>query len=31
MVLVAVGEDDRLDVVGPLAEVGEVGQDEVDP
>ena len=31
MVLVAVGEDDRLDVVGALAQVGEVGQHEVDP
>ena len=30
MVLVAVGEDDRLDVVGAVAQVGEVGQDEVD-
>jgi HD-like signal output (HDOD) protein len=30
VVLVAVGEDDRLDVFGTLAEVGEVGQDEVD-
>ena len=31
VVLVAVGEDDRLDVVGAVAQVGEVGQDEVDP
>ena len=30
VVLVAVGEDDRLDVVGALAQVGEVRQDEVD-
>ena len=30
VVLVAMGEDDRLDVVDPVAEVGEVGQDEVD-
>ena len=30
MVLVAVGHDDRLDVLGPLAQVGEVGQDQVD-
>ena len=30
VVLVAVGEDDRLDVVGAVAQVGEVGQDEVD-
>ena len=30
VVLVAVGEDDRLDVVGALAQVGEVGQDQVD-
>ena len=30
VVLVAVGEDDRLDVVGAIAQVGEVGQDEVD-
>ena len=30
MVLVAVGDDDRLDVVGALAQVGEVGQHEVD-
>ena len=31
MVLVTVGDDDRLDVVGPLAQVAEVGQHEVDP
>ena len=31
VVLVAVGEHDRLDVVGAVAQVGEVGQDEVDP
>ncbi len=31
VVLVAVGDDDRLDVVGALAQVGEVGQHEVDP
>ncbi len=31
VVLVAVGEDDRLDVVCALAQVGEVGQHEVDP
>ncbi len=30
VVLVAVGEDDRLDVVDAIAQVGEVGQDEVD-
>ena len=30
VVLVAVGEDDRLDVVGAVAQVGEVGQDEID-
>jgi hypothetical protein len=30
VVLVAVGEDDRLDVLGAVAQVGEVGQDEVD-
>ena len=30
VVLVAVGEDDRLDVLGALAQVGEVGQDQVD-
>ena len=30
MVLVAVGEDDRLDVVDAVAQVGEVRQDEVD-
>ena len=30
MVLVAVGQHDRLDVVDPPAQVGEVGQDEVD-
>ena len=30
MVLVPVGEDDRLDVVDAVAQVGEVGQDEVD-
>ncbi len=30
MVLVAVGDDDRLDVAGALAQVGEVGQHEVD-
>ncbi len=31
MVLVAVGEDDRLDILGAVAQVGEVGQDQVDP
>ena len=31
VVLVPVGEHDRLDVVGALAQVGEVGQHEVDP
>ena len=31
VVLVAVGEHDRVDVVDPLAQVGEVGQHEVDP
>ncbi len=31
VVLVPVGEDDRLDVVHPVAQVGEVGKDEVDP
>ena len=31
MVLVAVGEDDRLDVVELVAEIGEVRQDEIDP
>jgi hypothetical protein len=31
VVLVAVGQHDRLDVVRALAQVGEVGQDEVDP
>ena len=30
VVLVAVGEDDRLDVVDAVAQVGEVGKDEVD-
>ncbi len=30
MVLVPVGEEDRLDVLGALTEVGEVGQDQVD-
>ena len=30
MVLVAVGEDDALDPVGVLAQVREVGEDEVD-
>ena len=30
VVLVAVGDDDRLDVVDPLAQVAEVGQHEVD-
>ena len=30
MVLVAVGDDDRLDVLHPLAQVREVGQHEVD-
>ena len=30
VVLVAVGEDDRLDVVEPVGDVGEVRQDEVD-
>ncbi len=30
MVLVAVGDDDRLDVVHAVAQIGEVGQDEVD-
>ena len=27
----AVGEDDRLDVLGAVAQVGEVGQDQVYP
>ena len=31
VVLVAVGDDDRLDVLGVVAQVGEVRQDEVDP
>ena len=31
MVLVPVGDDDRLDVARALAQVGEVGQHEVDP
>ena len=31
MVLVRVGEEGGLDPVGVLAQVGEVGQDEVDP
>ena len=31
VVLVAVGEHDRLDVVGAVAKVGEVGQHQVDP
>ena len=31
VVLVAVGDHDRLEVVDALAQVGEVGQDEVDP
>src|SRR3954454_15617108 len=30
MVLVPVGEDDRLDVVQPVPDVAEVGQDQVD-
>ncbi len=30
MVLVAVSEDDRLDVIGPVAQVFEIRQDEVD-
>ena len=30
MILVSVGDDDRLDVLGPLAQVGEVGEDQVD-
>ncbi len=30
VVLVAVGEHDRLDVLGPLAQVGEVRQHQVD-
>ena len=30
VVLVAMGDDDRLDLMGALAQVGEVGQDEVD-
>ena len=30
MVLVAVRDDDRLDIGGALAQVGEVGQHEVD-
>ena len=30
VVLVAVGEDDGLDVVEPVLDVGEVGQDQVD-
>ena len=31
VVLVAVGHDDRLDVLDAIAQVGEVGQHEVDP
>ncbi len=31
VVLVAVGEDERLDPLGVLPQVGEVGQDQVDP
>ena len=31
VVLVPVGEHDRLDVLGPLAQVGEVGQHQVHP
>jgi hypothetical protein len=31
MILVAVRDHDRLDVVGPLAQIGEVGQHEIDP
>ena len=31
VVLMPVGEDDRLDVVQPPVEVGEVGEDEIDP
>ncbi len=31
VVLVPVGQHDRLDVVGPLAQVGEVGQHQIDP
>ena len=30
VILVAVGDDDRLDAVDALAQVGEVGQHEVD-
>ena len=30
VVLVAVGEDDAVDLVGPLPQVGELGQDQVD-
>ena len=30
VVLVAVGEDDRVDVVDPVAKVGEVGENQVD-
>ncbi len=30
MVLVAVGDDDRLDLLRPFEQVGEVGEDEVD-
>ncbi len=31
VVLVAVGEDERLDPLGVLPQVGEIGQDQVDP
>ena len=31
MILVAVGDHDRLDVVDAIAQVGEVGQDQIDP
>ena len=30
VILVPGGDDDRLDVIGPLAQVGEVGQHEID-
>ncbi len=31
VVLVAVGEDDPVDLVGPLAEIGELGEHQIDP
>jgi hypothetical protein len=31
MVLVTVGEDDPFDALGVLPQVGEVGEDEIDP